>query len=289
MDRLDIARGTIDVEIDPGDFAVTHDELLAWVRSGAKAVSTYFGRFPVSHLRLMIAGKGGGHEIHGVTYDGRLIRMSIGSLTTGAELRDDWTMTHEMFHLAFPDMGEGREWLNEGLSVYLEPLARERIGIISKERYWKELMEGLPNGLPEAGDGGLDHTHTWGRTYWGGAMYWFLADVRIREQTKNQKTLDDGIRAVLDAGGDGSMKWSTQRVNDVVDRATGTRVLSGLYSEMSSAPVTPDLGALWKQLGVSLHDGQIQFNDQVPLAEIRRSMMAPSQDIKPGAAPSSAG
>jgi predicted metalloprotease with PDZ domain len=198
-------------------------------------------------------------------------------------------MTHEMFHLAFPDMGEGHEWLNEGLSTYLEPIARERIGILSKEEYWKELIEGLPSGLPEPGDRGLDNTHTWGRTYWGGAMFWFLADVGIREKTRNHKSLDDAMRAVLGAGGDGSVEWSVGRVGQIADHATGSNVVSQLYLEMSGAPVKPDLEALWRRLGVRLRDGHMDFDDSAPLAAVRRAMTESAKGTKPGAGPSSAG
>ena len=42
----------------------------------------------------------------------------------------------------------------------------------------------MPKGLPQAGDQGLDNTGTWGREYWGGAMFCLLADIEIRKATK---------------------------------------------------------------------------------------------------------
>jgi hypothetical protein len=41
-------------------------------------------------------------------------------------------------------------------------------------------------GEPGPGDGGLDDTDSWGRTYWGGALFCLLADVRFRERTGNR-------------------------------------------------------------------------------------------------------
>ena len=38
-------------------------------------------------------------------------------------------------------------------------------------------------------------------TYWGGALFALLADVRIRAATANARSLDDVVRAVLVAGG----------------------------------------------------------------------------------------
>src|SRR5437763_534502 len=83
--------------------------------------------------------------------------------------------------------------LREGLSTYLEPSARARSGNMPVEQYWRETVEGAPQGLPQAGDQALNHTHTWGRTYWGGATFWLIADVRIREATGRKRSLDDAI------------------------------------------------------------------------------------------------
>ena len=181
-------------------------------------------------------------------------------------------MTHEMLHLAFPEMGEDRLWMNEGMSVYLEPIVRSRAEIISPERYWKELIEGLPSGQPEAGDGGLNQTHSWGRTYWGGTMFWFLADVKIREATNNRRSLDDAVRAILDAGGDGSQSWEVKRVFAVADRATGTHLLDSLYDELAQHPGRADLESWYRKLGVRYSGGEVTFDDSAPMAAARRSI-----------------
>ena len=58
------------------------------------------------------------------------------------------------------------------------------------------MVDGMPQGLPAAGDQGLDNTHIWGRTYRGGAMFCLLADIEIRKQTGNAKGLLDALRAI---------------------------------------------------------------------------------------------
>ena len=88
-----------------------------------------------------------------------------------------------MFHLSQPDLDDDYSWMSEGMADYLEPVARIRVGQITPEKFWQDLVDGLPNGLPASSDRGLDNTHTWGRTYWGGSLYWLLADIRIRQQT----------------------------------------------------------------------------------------------------------
>ncbi len=87
----------------------------------------------------------------GVTYGNSRINVRLGPSATAADLRQDWIMTHEMFHLAFPTLDDRYLWMMEGLSDYLEPVARARAGQLTPEDVWREFVEGLPQGLPAAG------------------------------------------------------------------------------------------------------------------------------------------
>jgi len=136
------------------------------------------------------------------------------------------------------------------------------------------LVNGLPFGLPRSGDEGLDHTHTWGRTYWGGAMFCLLADVRIRRETDNRYGLRDALRAIVVAGGNMETTWQLTRALEVGDRAVGVPVLIQLYNEMKVTPVGPDLGLLWGKLGVEIKGPAITFNDGAPWASVRRAIAA---------------
>ena len=199
---ITIGGGRIDVSCDDAGLQVSCRKMLAWVQSSARAVTTYYGRFPVASLRLEIAPVVGRRDIHGTTFGRKgsaLIRIFVGHLTTDADLREDWVMTHEMVHLAFPSMSEQHNWIEEGIATYVEPIARVESGTLDVQTVWRELVEGLPNGLPQPGDQGLDHTHTWGRTYWGGALFCLLADVEIRHRTANRYGLQDALRAILNA------------------------------------------------------------------------------------------
>ena len=54
---LEIAGGTIHVAFAPGDMALPKEKVLDWVRMSAKAVTAYYGRFPVCSLQTA-AGAG---------------------------------------------------------------------------------------------------------------------------------------------------------------------------------------------------------------------------------------
>ena len=94
----------------------------------------------------------------------------------------------------------------------------------------------MHQGLPATGDKGLDHTPTWGRTYWGGAMFCLLADVEIRKRSNNNLSLQDALRGILKAGY--SMKTDVDNALEIFeagDRATKLPVLGRLISANEGA------------------------------------------------------
>jgi hypothetical protein len=189
-----------------------------------------------------------------------------------------------MVHLAFPRLAQAHHWLEEGLATYVEPIARVQAGQLPAAQVWRDLVHGLPHGLPQPGDRGLDHTPTWGRTYWGGAMFCLLADIEIRRQTGNRYGLQDALRGVVEAGGNVGVLWSIEYTLDVADRAVGADALSRLYADMRATPVQVDLDDLWRQLGVRVREDDIVFDDDAPLAAVRKAITtAPAPPVAPPA------
>jgi hypothetical protein len=273
---LVIGSSKIDVRIEAGKLAVSQAELLGWVRAGAEAVATYYGRYPVGHARVEIIPVGGSGVRHGQTfgYSGGLIKIRVGEETPAAELANDWLLTHEMVHLSFPSVADEHHWIEEGISVYVEPVARIQAKQMSAESMWADLVRDMPKGEPQEGDRGLDHTHSWGRTYWGGALFCFVADVEIRKQTHNEKGLQDALRGILNAGGDITHDWELTQALKIGDQATGTRVLSDLYSKWKDSPVQVDLNSMWKQLGIAADGKSVRVADDAPLSAVRKAITA---------------
>jgi hypothetical protein len=274
---LEIAGSTIHVAFAPGDIALPREKVLDWIRTSAKAVSAYYGRFPVSSLRLLLVPVEGARIRGGTTwgYRGAAIRIPLGRDSTEDVLRRDWVMVHEMVHTALPDLDQRYGWLSEGLAVYVEPIARVQAGDLSARAVWQDIMRDMPKGLPESGDQGLDNTDTWGRKYWGGAMFCLLADIEIRKRTDNRLGLQDAMRGVLAAGGNHEKDWSLDRVLSTADKAVGVDVLTRLHNEMGPKPVIPDLAALWRDLGLKSQGESLEFDDTAPLAAIRKAITEP--------------
>lgn len=274
-----IGGGTFSVRFAPGKFELPPSAFVAWIERSAKAVSVYYGRFPVASVRLLIVPAPGSGVQKGTSFGYRsaAIRLIIGGDTIEAELRKDWVVVHEMTHLALPDLPDPHLWLAEGLATYVEPIARVQAGDLTAEKIWGDMVRDMPKGLPEKGDRGLDHTPTWGRTYWGGAMFCLLADVEIRKQTGNKFGLQQALRGIVEAGGNMEQVWPVERIFRVGDEATGTTVLADLYAKMRAQPYAPDLEALWRELGLVVRGGRVTFDDRAPLAPIREAITA-----KPG-------
>jgi len=271
----------VNVQVDFQDtrFSGGTQPLLQWIERSEGIVAAYFGRFPTSSLRVQIVPQEGAGVRSGKTWAG-FIRVQVGREVTAAQLMDDWVLVHEMSHLALPDVGDNQTWLSEGLAVYVEGVARVQAGNRSQQDVFAEQMRQMPKGMPRAGEQGLDNTHTWARTYWGGAMFCFLADVEIHRRTGNRLGLQDGMRAVARESGGLSADWPITRVFATADAATGTKVLEEMYAQMKDKPVAPDLNGLWAKLGVVSDGGSITLHDDAPLADIRRAIMQP-RDLRP--------
>ena len=274
---VDAGTSQIDVSVTTDSLQLSDAQLKQWVQNAADAVIAYYRHFPVKHVLLQIRSYDGAGVRGGQTFaaHGGFIRIAVGTQTTADDLRSDWMLTHEMVHLTFPSMPDQNHWIEEGIATYVEPIARIQAGQFNASRMWFELLRDMPKGQPQSGDQGLDHTHTWGRTYWGGALFCFLADIEIRKQTQNEKGLQDALRGILDSGGDMLQDWDLPHALNAGDQSVGVNVLMKLYQKMRDAPMNVDLDSLWKQLGVSVENGSAQFHDEAPLAAIRKAITAP--------------
>lgn len=272
VEHLQIGGGRLELQFADGFDAALQVEARAWVRRSAEAVAGYFGRFPVPAAELLLLPVPGPGVKGGTAFalPSLLIRVRLGRETTREQFLDDWVMTHEMVHLAVPRVPRSQQWLHEGIATYVEGVARGRAGLVEPALVWREWRRDMPQGQPQDGDAGLDHTPTWGRTYWGGAMFCLLADVELRRCSGGHVGLREALRAVLAAGGSYAAQWPLPRILATADAAVGQAVMIELYRNMKDRPAPVDLAALWQQLGV--HDGGL--DDAAPLAALRRAILS---------------
>ena len=158
---IHVGGASIQIDFAPGDLDVPKSDVIEWIETAARAVSKYYGKFPVARDRVLvvpIADESG--VLTGTTWgdvDGfpAFTRMRLGQHTTEQTLTDDWTMTHEFVHTALPSLSPDHHWLEEGLATYVEPIARAQIGTLSAEQVWGGMVRDMGKGEPQPGAGWL--------------------------------------------------------------------------------------------------------------------------------------
>lgn len=270
---IDVPGGQLAVGMPSGEFQIGKQKVLDWVERSAKAVSVYYGRFPVASARVLIVPGDGAEPLGGQAFGnaGAAVRLMVGRDVTEDALARDWQMPHEMVHLTFPSVPMGA-WLTEGLAVYVEPIARAQAGDLTEAYIWGDFAKMLPTGLPKKGDKGLDKAEEKERIYQGGAMFWLMADLEIRKRTQNRAGVQDALRGVLASGGTIEEVWPAGRALAVADNATGQTVLTEFYEKWRARPVSPDLDSLWRDLGVKISGGDVRLDDDAPLAAVRKAI-----------------
>ena len=265
----------ISVEIRDRVLRGKKDILLDWVLYSAETVSAYYGRFPVDNVTVKVQVTDGNAVRFGQAFggDSPRVRVVVGEQVTADALRKDWIMVHEMVHLAMANVPQANRWWLEGLSTYVESIARAQRGHLSEDFVWNGFYHRMPQGLPKSGDRGLDQTPTWGRTYWGGAMFCLLADIEIRKLTDNRKSLRDALRGILQDGYSMQTSATAMQIFESADRAVGVDVLVPLYQQMRADPFPVDLDKLWQELGIDVKDDAIIYNNEAPLAPIREALL----------------
>lgn len=283
---LDVGDSSLILYADLQAYKLGRQPIIDWVQKSAQIVADYYGSFPVAEVGIVLEDYNGSGVRTGRAYGQPVLQIivEIGSHVTRQQLAKDWILVHEIIHLAFPDIPDQHHWLEEGLPTYIESIARVQAGDLDEHFIWKGFMKGMPKGLPSSGDQGLDNTPTWGRTYWGGALFCFVADMEIREKTQYKMGLQDAMRAVMDSGLTLDKTATIDEVIKIADNRTGTTVMRDLYERMKDTPEHVNLNVMWEELGLLYDDktGVVSIDDNAPLSSIRKSIIASRPTSKKG-------
>ncbi|TPG52178.1 hypothetical protein [Sphingomonas glacialis] len=274
-ERILFPDGAIDLVFADGARGIDRAAIRAWVRESADAVTRYFGWFPVAQYGLLVIAQPGEGVGHATTfgYGGSATRIHVGTAAGAAAFERDWVLVHEMFHAALPDLPRRALWLQEGNATWLEPVARVRAGYLPEAELWRQALIGMPRGEPGARDGGMDGTRDHDRLYWGGATFWLLVEIAIDAASHGKHGLRDAMRTVNRQSGGNATDWTPEQLMAAGDAAVGSEALSKLYRHFASGRATTDLPALFARLGVSAPGGRIRFDENAPLAGVRRRIV----------------
>lgn len=242
-----------------------------WVNEAYGGVSRLFGRPPVKTAHVFLTPvEGRDDPLFGqaLTLSGPAVTLLVGADIRASELRQDWTLVHEMLHLGFPTLIGGRYWM-EGLSTYFEPIVRARLRWYAAKDAWRELYRGMADventpPLVESTRHGIN------ATYWGGAALMLLCDVELRRRTG--RSLELLLQQSLGRGRTSSDELTVPAALGELDGPDGGQgVLTEIFGRHAFGAEPLPISALFAKLGVEA-DGTTQ--DGAPWASIRQSIMS---------------
>src|SRR4029077_10676734 len=97
-EQLQVGGGDIVVEFNSTPAPALRKLVLDWVTKSAKAVTTYYTKFPVSavHIHILLYDGRGTRSGNTNGWNGSSIRIAAGPKRRASDFAKDWMMTHEM-------------------------------------------------------------------------------------------------------------------------------------------------------------------------------------------------
>jgi len=258
----------------------------AWVEHAARAVTTLYGEFPLASPQILLFPRG--HSADPVPWGmvvrggGAAAQLYFDEYRTLEDLDADWTATHELSHMLLPYLDDDDTWLSEGFASYYQNVLRARAGMLTARQAWEELAGGFERGRRDTRDESLLETtrnmrreHAFMRVYWSGAAFVLLADLRLRRETDGRQSLDTALAELKRCCLPAERHWSGRELLDKLNAITGMKFFPELADEIVASHAFPDLAAAYAELGLSIADGTLHFDDDTKAAALRDAIMRP--------------
>jgi hypothetical protein len=202
--------------------------------------------------------------------------LLLAAESPGPEIVGDWTLVHELAHLAVPYVRSEDAWLSEGLATYYQEILRARAGMQSVEAAWRALDDGLRRGAADGTGRSLREesrrmhaTRAYTRVYWAGAAIALLVDVTLR--ARGLGSLDERIARVAPLR---DRTLSAEALVEALDASDGT--VRELVARWLDDDRFPDVTEAYAALGLSRGPGGLVLG---PEAALRAAIMNPRDDL----------
>lgn len=272
-DDVQVGSSIIAIRYDGEFSAPLKTSVKRWVSDSARAVAHYYGEFPVKTCTVLLhATDGGGVGVASAEFqNGKVVLdVPLGVETESSEFDDDWILTHEMVHLAFPLVWDKDRWLAEGMATYVEPIARMQVGKLSSKSVWSDMYFRCPSGLARNASEKFSQSRRIDRLYWGGATFCLMLDMELRRQSNNKYGLQQALAIVTKSGANFNSELEPRDALALADKALGVNTLVRFYDKHVNSTENPDLKQIFSQLGVVSAPGKsVRFDDNAPLADVR--------------------
>lgn len=279
--RVELAGGgVVDVAVLAGHTRATDDELRAWVRTAAEEVEALSsGGFPHGRAAVTLVPLDGyardaspfGEYLSSAPPS---VAVFVGDGADAEDLRQDWVLVHELCHSLHPTFLPRQPWLSEGITTWLQQLARMRSGRLSEAAGWSGLVRGSRAGRREAGgetlralSEGIGRSHAYRAVYWGGALFAVELDLELRRACgKGLPHLLAGLRAA-------GPTCAREEFAAAIDRQAGRPIAERLLEAHLAGPAFSRLDGLLADLGVASRGGDVVLDDAAPRSPERRGLL----------------
>ena len=208
--------------------------------------------------------------------------LVLASEAPGPELVDDWTLVHELSHLAVPYVPSEDAWLSEGFVTYYQEVLRARAGFQTPAVSMQLIEEGFGRGRA-TGTGRtladesrvMRENHTFYRVYWGGAAIAMKLDVELRRSSGGKRSLDDVMRHLSRRAGNGEDVSAAALVADA-DAFLGAPTFASIAGPLLASSAFPAVDGCYAWLGLAVRDGRVVTLPSAPGAAERDRIFAPA-------------
>jgi len=271
---------TLNVAVLDGALAIDPAGISRWLARTVDIVSGANGVFPIARGQILIVPASASSDpIH----FGTVARGGAGSVilfmsanADEASLMRDWVLPHELSHLFLPFVSREQAWFPEGLATYYQEVLLARAGAFSEQATLRNLWQALASAREEGtgrtlGDEStaMYDTYAFRAVYWGGAAYFLLADVALRQKSQGKQSLDTVVSELRKRPDHNSKTWTADELTAELDRLAGMSLFVPLAEESLRRPF-PDYEPTLEAMGV--RDGGKRLDDGAPLAGIRRAI-----------------
>ena len=285
--EIEVPGATLRVTLLNGVREMDNESIFQWVHATATDVSLAYGRFPNPSPQVVVIPVGDGriNDRSAVPF-GRVIRdggetveLQVDQSQPLEALLSDWTATHEFSHLMLPYVERKHRWISEGFAQYYQNVLLTRSGAYDDLYAWQKLYDGYERGRAsrpelspnEAAAGGMRAGLM--KVYWSGAAIALMADVRLRERSGGEESLDDILDKFQACCLPSDRVWSGPELFARFDELASAPVFMPLYQRFADTAGFPDTSELFERLGLVVSDGSVHIRLLAELRAIRKSIL----------------
>jgi hypothetical protein len=291
--RIDVSGSTIEVVRENRLAQGDSDHWREWIDVASSSLVTVIGKFPEDRVRVRLTASGARYPItFGSVRRSRPpeVRMQVHPRARLDSLLDDWRGFHEFAHLLLPFAGNKDIWFAEGLAAYYQHLLQVRAGVITPEEGWRRLFAGFQRGLDDPSGRGMTlaelsplmwRERAFRRIHWTGASFFLQVDLKLRQASGGEHSLDSTLAAFARCCRDLDTPWNARQLVEQLGELSLPEVWRETHDRMIDAEAVPDLAWSMERLGIEWHGGEIRLSDN-PLSTLRRTALALGHSDPPG-------